>query len=424
MVIILFVLITNFAYSQARVVINNNGFIVIDNAAFVVLDNGAANALATAGTGGHIISEAEVDVIKWNVGTATGVHTIPWATSVATGNVKMPLSINVTGAGVGAGNILLSTYETTTDMNTPWQSGITNMCSSTTNVDGSLLVVDRFWQINANGYGTKPGVTMSIGYNPAANELAGTNTLIESNLEAQRFNPGFAAGGPCYVGAGSWETLLFGTNNAAGDNVNNIVVSPADFFKDWILTDRLAPLPVELLRFEVECDGAEALIEWTTLSEINNDYFVVEKSYNAIDFFELTQIQGAGNSNVPINYSALDPDPSSDITYYRLKQVDFNGTTEYHKIASTTCSPKGFTVDQLVLNNNTLGFNITAAYAEDVNVYFYDYRGRIVSSIQKHIGAGNNAIKISNLEISTGIYMLSIIGEKNTFSTKLMNVKN
>ncbi|MBL4594339.1 MAG: T9SS type A sorting domain-containing protein [Flavobacteriales bacterium] len=422
--IILFSLSTVLAYSQARVVINNNGFIVIDNSAFLVLDNGAANALATAGTGGKIISESETDVIKWNVGTATGVHSIPWATSVATGSVKIPLSINITAAGVGAGNILLSTYETTTDANLPWQSGITNMCSSTTNLDGSLLVADRFWQINANTYGTKPAVNMTIGYNPAANELAGGNTLIESNLEAQRFNPGAVASSPCYAGAGSWETLLFGTNNAPSDNVTSIVVSPADFFKDWILTDRLSPLPVELVSFDVDCNQGEVEIEWTTQTEINNDYFVVEKSYDAVSFFELTMVQGAGNSSVVNYYSVIDPNPSSGVTYYRLKQVDFDGTVAYHEIASSSCNPKGFTVDQLVLNNNTLSFNITTIADEDVIVYFYDYRGRIISNKAKHIESGNNAIELTNLEISTGIYMLSIIGEKNTFATKLMNVKN
>jgi len=419
--IILFSLVTSLVYSQARLVINNNGFIVIDNSAFLVLDNGAANALATAGTGGHIISEAEADVIKWNIGTATGVHTIPWATSVATGNVKIPLSINITGAGTGAGNILLSTYETATDMNTPWQSGITNMCSSTTNLDGSLLVVDRFWQINANTYGTKPTVNMTIGYNPAANELAGTNTLVEANLQAQRFNTGYAATGPCYVGPGSWETLLFGTNNAASDNVNNIVVTPANFFKDWILTDNLAPLPVELLSFTAECQTNIVKIDWMTQTEINNDYFVVEKSFDGLSFFELSTVQGAGNFSMAKYYSVVDPNPSIGVNYYRLKQVDFDGTTTFHKIVSSSCGVDDFTVDEFILNNNSLNFNITTGQAEDVVVYFYDYRGRIITSKKQHVESGRNTIELNNLGISTGIYMLSIVGNQNSFATKLLN---
>lgn len=418
-------LITSAAFAQGRMVINNNGYIVIDNSAFVVLDNANANALTTLGTGGKIISEAENDVIKWNIGTSgAGTYVIPWATSVATSSVKIPLSITITGAGTGAGNILFSTYETATDMNTPWQSGITNMCSSVTNADGSLLVADRFWQINANGYGAKPSVNMTIGYNPAINELGGTNTLIESNLLAQRFNPGAASAGPCYTGAGSWETLLFGTNNAAADNVTNIIVPSAGFFKDWILTDKLAPLPVELVNFEVVCNNNAVELSWTTASEINNDYFVVEKSFDAINFFELTAIKGNGNSNVTNHYSAYDTNPSSVITYYRLKQVDFNGDKTYHNIVSTNCNINGFNVNQLALNNNILSFNITTTTNENLNIYFYDYSGRLIANKPITIVEGINTVQLTNLEISTGIYMLSIIGEQNSYSTKLLNKRD
>lgn len=422
---ILLSLITCMVFSQARMVVNNDGFIVIDNSAYVVIDNSNANALSTAGTGGKIISEAENDVIKWNVGTSgSGTYTIPWATSVATGSVKIPLSITITGAGAGAGNLLLSTYETTTDMNTPWQSGITNMCSSVTNADGSLLVADRFWQINANGYGTKPSVNMTISYNPAANELAGTNTLVEANLQAQRFNPGVAATGPCYVGAGSWESLLFGTNNAAADKVTNIIVSPADFFKDWILTDNLAPLPIELVSFDVKCENGKAVINWVTQTEVNNDYFSVEKSYDAITFYELEKVQGAGNSNSINHYSVTDPYPSAGVTYYRLKQVDFDGTATYHDIVSSNCSSGSFVVDQIALGNNALNFNITTNTDENITVYFYDYRGRLIATKSTQIKEGSNAIGFNNLNLSTSIYMLSIIGDHNTYSTKLMGKRD
>lgn len=411
---------TLLVYSQARVMLNNDAFIVIDNSAYLVIDNGSSNALTTLGLGGKIISEAEADVIKWNIGTATGVHTIPWATSVATGAVKIPLAINITAAGVGAGNILLSTYETATDMNTPWQSGITNMCSSTTSTDGALLVADRFWQINANTYSTRPTVNMTMSYNPAANELVGTNTLVESNLQAQRFNPGAGSANACYTGAGSWESLLFGTNNAASDNISNIVVSPANFFKDWILTDNLTPLPVELVSFEVNCEEGKAKIDWTTQTEINNDYFAVEKSHDAVVFFELETVQGSGNSNVPQNYSVLDPNPLTGATYYRLKQVDFDGSTTYHEIAASNCNTNSFDVNQIALNNNTLKFNITTDIDEEIAIYFYDYRGRMISNKTKTIIRGNNSIELNKLELSTGLYLLSIIGDNNVYTTKLI----
>ena len=127
------------------------------------------------------------------------------------------------------------------------------------------------------------------------------------------------------------------------------------------------------------------------------------------------------NSNVANFYSVTDQNPSSGITYYRLKQVDFNGAITYHEIASSSCNTNGFEVNQLALNNNALSFNVSTNLDEDITIYFYDYRGRIILTKTHSLTSGNNLIKLKNLEISTGIYMLSIIGEHNTFATKLMN---
>lgn len=278
-IILFFVVITSSAFSQGRLVLNNGGYVVIDNSAFVVLENSNSNALTTLGTGGNIVSEDETDVIKWEIGITTGTYTIPWTTSSGT---KIPLVINKTSTGTGANaEFILSTYETATDMNNPYPSAVNNMNYNT--VDHSLFVADRFWHINALSYTAKPNVTLSISYDPAANEIGGTNTIVEANLLAQRFN----------TNVSHWEApLLFGTNDAGNDRVINIVVPSSDFYEDWILVDRTNPLPVTLISFEAICTNGKVELTWITEAEINNDYFVVEKSYDAINFFDLATIQG------------------------------------------------------------------------------------------------------------------------------------
>lgn len=396
-------------FSQGRLVINNNGYVVIDNSAFVVLQNPNPNALTTLGTGGNIISEGEDDVIKWEIGLTTGTYTIPWTTN---SNTKIPLSINKTTTGTGANaEFILSTWECATDMNAPWPSNVTNMNWPTT-VDGSLFVADRFWHIDALSYTTKPDIILSMNYDPAANEIGGANTIIESNLQAQRFN----------TTLGHWETYkVFGTNDAVNDRVINIAIPSADFFEDFILVDNTAPLPVTLVNFDAECNNGEVEISWTTASEINNDYFVVEKSFDAINFFELTTVQGNGNSTVTNHYTAYDTNPSNGTTYYRLKQVDFDATTTYHNIVTTNCNNNGFEVNEISLANNTLNFNVSTSLDENLNVLFYDYRGRLISTKKLRVTEGANRIELNNLELSTGIYMLSIVGEYNNFSTKLLS---
>ena len=60
---------------------------------------------------------------------------------------------------------------------------------------------------------------------------------------------------------------------------------------------------------------------------------------------------------------------------------------------------------------------------EDLTIYFYDYRGRIIANKVKQIHSGNNFISLSDLELSTGIYMLSIVGNHSNYATKLINRK-
>ena len=93
-----------------------------------------------------------------------------------------------------------------------------------------------------------------------------------------------------------------------------------------------APLPVELSAFEVIKKEAEALLNWTTLSENNNDYFSIEWSTDGRNFEEIGQVEGAGTSTVEKNYSFEHKKPYSGINYYRLRQVDFDGEYEYSDI--------------------------------------------------------------------------------------------
>ena len=88
------------------------------------------------------------------------------------------------------------------------------------------------------------------------------------------------------------------------------------------------PLPVELISFEVQCESDGVSITWATASEIDNDFFSIEESYDGVNYYLVENVYGAGNSNSEVFYSrkysvstANDEQPS----YYRLKQTDING---------------------------------------------------------------------------------------------------
>lgn len=99
-------------------------------------------------------------------------------------------------------------------------------------------------------------------------------------------------------------------------------------------TCSFTPLPVKLLYFNAENDNSKNNIEWLSLSEINNDYFIVERSENGFDFIALGKIKGNGNLSVSKEYKFVDDSFKPGINYYRLKQVDYNGATEIFKVVS------------------------------------------------------------------------------------------
>jgi len=94
-------------------------------------------------------------------------------------------------------------------------------------------------------------------------------------------------------------------------------------------------LPIDLLGFSaIVLDDKSVMLDWETVSEVNNDYFTIEKSKNGINWKEVTRIDGVVNSSSLLSYSFIDDKPYSRISYYRLKQTDFDGEFSYFNILS------------------------------------------------------------------------------------------
>lgn len=93
-------------------------------------------------------------------------------------------------------------------------------------------------------------------------------------------------------------------------------------------------LPIELTEFNGISQDDHSKLYWTTATEINNDYFILEKSDDGITWRDIARIDGAGNSTQINNYSFNDYELLPVIMYYRLKQVDFDGKKTYSQIVT------------------------------------------------------------------------------------------
>jgi len=93
-------------------------------------------------------------------------------------------------------------------------------------------------------------------------------------------------------------------------------------------------LPVEMLDMNVYNENNTNIVEWTTASEINNDYFLIERSTDGFNWSTIATVDGSGNTTTEITYRAEDNSYGAGINYYRIKQVDFDGQYEYFDIMS------------------------------------------------------------------------------------------
>ncbi len=159
--------------------------------------------------------------------------------------------------------------------------------------------------------------------------------------------------------------------------------------------------PVSLIGFKAEHHGRKNIISWTTASEINNDYFELQKSNSNRDFQPVAVIQGAGNSNEILHYSFTDENAASELAYYRLKQVDYDGKYEMYGPVVVRNSPSSHVrVYPNPANAELFLENITA----DMNITLYDRTGRTVISKK----ADANLLRIDVSDIPKGMYFLHI----------------
>jgi hypothetical protein len=173
-------------------------------------------------------------------------------------------------------------------------------------------------------------------------------------------------------------------------------------------------LPVSLVDFSVENqEDKNVLVSWSTESENNNDYFLVERSYDGENFNVIDKVEGAGNSQSRLNYWMNDGDVSvKGVRYYRLKQVDFNGNYKYHEIKVVNIAP----VSEITLFPNPVSSNLTItleSFLDDavINLQVHDATGRIVVDRTGELNKGFNSYDMNMNECTSGLYFISIAYE-------------
>jgi hypothetical protein len=324
---------------------------------------------------------------------------------------------------------------------------------------GGIIIINALTSLNFNGYtitadgadnvsvppgagndgaggGSGGGVVLlnvpSAGYLGTINVSAeGGNGASQYSTDTRCYGPGGGGGGGVIwfsgaVPAGGTKNVNGGIKGSHIYNLARACVTVSEEENGnagGILSGLVLPgstsctLPVEMQSFEVHPQGLMALLKWITSNEINNSYFEIERSRDAKIFESLGSVNSAGSGNSPTEYKFLDQNSIHGISYYRIKQVDFDGKISYSTIRSINFNnyiihvyPNPISQDEILI------IDYYAEKESSVKFFLSDVLGRILISHELTHADGLNSSQIALKSLSSGVYVLALsISNKSEF---------
>ena len=186
--------------------------------------------------------------------------------------------------------------------------------------------------------------------------------------------------------------------------------------------DPFAPFPVELLGFSAEPTAkGTSYLEWATASERDNEGFVVERSFDGDSWQDLGFVEGKGDSRDEVRYSFVDEYPARGVNYYRLRQLDYDGTAKLSPVRSVTFRSGG---DRLVsaFPNPTRGWTTLKVYEGPLDIRVTDAAGRVVLELNGQDAPGGTF----ELDLSTlrpAPYKLQVRQGEETYTLPVYRVE-
>lgn len=290
---------------------------------------------------------------------------------------------------------------------------ITNSTNTTFLASAAPVVLrwDNDWYIDKRDVGTPGGILSiyfdfgdyNIGTTPG---VAANYSLLARGNTASNFTVV-----PTAIASVAGDRVIF-TMNANAIPVNS---SGTGYYTIGTTNPPVSPLPVDLVEFKAEVCEKDVCLNWKTASEINNDYFSIERSGDALNWNEIKRVKGAGNSQRTLNYSSMDYEPLPGISYYRLKQTNYDKNFKYSKIESIEFANKSQVGIYPNPNNGTLNLNNCKAYDK---VTITDVLGRKVYSAE--VQKDHMQLDLNTLDSGTYFIVLSNSVNGSKFTSKII----
>jgi hypothetical protein len=362
--------------------------------------------------------------LTYNAGTIVGPFKRYFANIASTGTAGLfPVGTAVYnryadfsfGSGPGVDQFLTVEYKT----GAPMQGGIPLYNGLPLMASGSMIQnysADGYWSvIPTNNDYTAPITGVPYDLSLFANSLTGMQSPQVCRIIK---SAGSNNAGQHHV---AWQAC--GTHtpiNGAANPQAFLITSTATQGFSWfnIGTPNSQALPVELLSFNGDCNEGQVNLSWQTATEHNSDYFEVEKSRDGMNWQVLTSVNAAGNSTQLLNYEATDAHAMEVNNYYRLTQVDIDGTKETFNVINIRCDRRLHSYFSAYPNPSTGSFQVILNDKNFVGsgiLIVKDTKGTELLNRMIEVKPGINMFSVTELNLAPGVYYIQIVnGERAT----------
>ena len=171
---------------------------------------------------------------------------------------------------------------------------------------------------------------------------------------------------------------------------------------------------------EVKATGNE--LKWITATEVNNDYFTLERSTDGTNFVSIATLNGKGNSNTATAYQYLDKTATAGISYYRISQTNFDGTRSYGGIVTLVRGETSLGVTAIYPVPATHNVNIKFVSAQNANIQatIYDAAGRLMNTQNIPATGGENTVTVDVAAYASGVYFVKLNNGNEIITTNFV----
>ena len=281
---------------------------------------------------------------------------------------------------------------------------------------------DEYWSVTRSS--TKPAASLTFRFSTVNTGTTFSKTRIKGTLDTANLRSDIKVA-TIDLSTNKWTALTTTYSIVPASNyvtIQTSTITPNSSFtigSNNVRSSFLVPLPVSLIDFAAKANDASIEVKWSTASEKDNSAFVLEKSLDGQTWSAIGTVKGAKTSNVVNNYGIVDYKAVAGFQYYRLKQIDLDGTVNYSKAIAVNFSKASTLNVNLFPNPAKDALNITTENnaTGEVNIQILNSMGE---TVYKQVLEAGLVQSIDITSFIPGVYYVTVIAEGESKIIRLL----